>query len=183
MSESMCRLISIVGGLWMPLCFVVFSSFFCLVSIFLFYIFFFFFQAEDGIRDGRVTGVQTCALPILKLAESEKTNIQILKFLSDDPDARIRYAVAYNENATPALLEKLSRDSDWTVRYAVARNLNTPPEILARLTTTLEVEERVRSAALQNPSLPFDIWLDAYDSYDKGISSAARLNPKHAKRA
>src|SRR5690348_17793647 len=27
-------------------------------------IFFFFFQAEDGIRDGRVTGVQTCALPI-----------------------------------------------------------------------------------------------------------------------
>src|SRR5690348_17792012 len=27
-------------------------------------LFFFFFQAEDGIRDGRVTGVQTCALPI-----------------------------------------------------------------------------------------------------------------------
>src|SRR5690348_10734307 len=24
----------------------------------------FFFRAEDGIRDGRVTGVQTCALPI-----------------------------------------------------------------------------------------------------------------------
>src|SRR3712207_1798954 len=27
--------------------------------------FFFFFQAEDGIRDIGVTGVQTCALPIL----------------------------------------------------------------------------------------------------------------------
>src|SRR5690348_18220980 len=27
---------------------------------------FFFFQAEDGIRDGRVTGVQTCALPIFE---------------------------------------------------------------------------------------------------------------------
>src|SRR5690349_23545278 len=27
--------------------------------------FFFFFQAEDGIRDLYVTGVQTCALPIL----------------------------------------------------------------------------------------------------------------------
>src|SRR2546429_7302275 len=26
---------------------------------------FFFFQAEDGIRDVAVTGVQTCALPIL----------------------------------------------------------------------------------------------------------------------
>src|SRR5690348_7887447 len=32
---------------------------------------FFFFQAEDGIRDGRVTGVQTCALPILAGAESK----------------------------------------------------------------------------------------------------------------
>src|SRR2546429_3483843 len=28
------------------------------------YCFFFFFQAEDGIRDVAVTGVQTCALPI-----------------------------------------------------------------------------------------------------------------------
>src|SRR5256885_5741695 len=28
------------------------------------YTFFFFFQAEDGIRDYKVTGVQTCALPI-----------------------------------------------------------------------------------------------------------------------
>src|SRR5690606_39831151 len=27
-------------------------------------VFFFFFQAEDGIRDFHVTGVQTCALPI-----------------------------------------------------------------------------------------------------------------------
>src|SRR5690625_7192099 len=27
----------------------------------------FFFQAEDGIRDGHVTGVQTCALPICGL--------------------------------------------------------------------------------------------------------------------
>src|SRR5437763_14052111 len=30
----------------------------------LWFLFFFFFQAEDGIRDTSVTGVQTCALPI-----------------------------------------------------------------------------------------------------------------------
>src|SRR2546430_4472816 len=30
---------------------------------------FFFFQAEDGIRDLTVTGVQTCALPILNLID------------------------------------------------------------------------------------------------------------------
>src|SRR2546423_4735516 len=29
--------------------------------------YFFFFQAEDGIRDKLVTGVQTCALPILMM--------------------------------------------------------------------------------------------------------------------
>src|SRR5438105_12151306 len=33
------------------------------------FIFFFFFQAEDGIRDPLVTGVQTCALPILLSVE------------------------------------------------------------------------------------------------------------------
>src|SRR6266481_7923709 len=32
-------------------------------------ILFFFFQAEDGIRDGTVTGVQTCALPIYRLRD------------------------------------------------------------------------------------------------------------------
>src|SRR2546426_1662477 len=31
--------------------------------------FFFFFQAEDGIRDYKVTGVQTCALPIFDTME------------------------------------------------------------------------------------------------------------------
>src|SRR5438128_5945684 len=42
-------------------------SFFFLffVFLFIFILFFFFFQAEDGIRDATVTGVQTCALPIL----------------------------------------------------------------------------------------------------------------------
>src|SRR5690348_3723626 len=38
--------------------------FFFLLFFTFFFFFFFFFQAEDGIRDGRVTGVQTCALPI-----------------------------------------------------------------------------------------------------------------------
>ena len=35
------------------------------------WVFFFFFQAEDGIRDRDVTGVQTCALPILGLTAGE----------------------------------------------------------------------------------------------------------------
>src|SRR6266498_4236985 len=35
------------------------------------FVFFFFFQAEDGIRDADVTGVQTCALPILSLNDPQ----------------------------------------------------------------------------------------------------------------
>src|SRR3989442_15859279 len=35
---------------------------------------FFFFQAEDGIRDADVTGVQTCALPIWKRKSKSSCN-------------------------------------------------------------------------------------------------------------
>src|SRR5256885_6055470 len=35
---------------------------------------FFFFQAEDGIRDYKVTGVQTCALPISALWAGNKSS-------------------------------------------------------------------------------------------------------------
>src|SRR5690625_7211475 len=45
-------------------------------------LFFFFFQAEDGIRDGHVTGVQTCALPILVIQQESPD--QLGQF-EDDP--------------------------------------------------------------------------------------------------
>src|SRR5256884_4526874 len=37
--------------------------------------FFFFFQAEDGIRDVAVTGVQTCALPISLWHSNKSSNL------------------------------------------------------------------------------------------------------------
>src|SRR5947209_16014657 len=46
-------------------------SIFCLEVVFCF---FFFFQAEDGIRDIGVTGVQTCALPIWPNGRSRKSS-------------------------------------------------------------------------------------------------------------
>ena len=42
-----------------------------LFFIFVVVVVIFFFQAEDGIRDSPVTGVQTCALPISTVAASE----------------------------------------------------------------------------------------------------------------
>src|SRR5689334_25397183 len=38
---------------------------------------YFFFQAEDGIRDGTVTGVQTCALPISPDSSSDFHGLEL----------------------------------------------------------------------------------------------------------
>src|SRR5699024_12049606 len=47
----------------------------------------FFFQAEDGIRDRNVTGVQTCALPIcLELAEKLAPGHEVAVYTHDDTD-------------------------------------------------------------------------------------------------
>src|SRR5690348_4638915 len=48
---------------------------------------FFFFQAEDGIRDGRVTGVQTCALPIFIMGDCDELLPQYLRFVKGVVDA------------------------------------------------------------------------------------------------
>src|SRR5690625_7844059 len=64
----------------------------------LFFCFFFFFQAEDGIRDGHVTGVQTCALPIsaVNVADISTIDSFCLRFLKKyyyaidlDPNFRV----------------------------------------------------------------------------------------------
>src|SRR5207253_6745404 len=46
-------------------------------------LFCFFFQAEDGIRDGHVTGVQTCALPISILRLRRKSTPLVRKIAAE----------------------------------------------------------------------------------------------------
>src|SRR5256885_8405625 len=50
----------------------------------------FFFQAEDGIRDYKVTGVQTCALPICPAAYATRQQWQhwIAQALAFNPHAK-----------------------------------------------------------------------------------------------
>src|SRR2546430_10946312 len=55
---------------------------------------YFFFQAEDGIRDLTVTGVQTCALPILTIqpgADPEATVAGKLSLHGHSIGARVTY--------------------------------------------------------------------------------------------
>src|SRR5688572_12247507 len=69
--------------------------------------FFFFFQAEDGIRDLTVTGVQTCALPILAVpAEVSLASIPsrvMLKARSREPKTCV-FAVELEPEYTPGWL-------------------------------------------------------------------------------
>src|SRR5256885_12824973 len=100
---------------------------------------FFFFQAEDGIRDYKVTGVQTCALPILTSSGTYTINVyesggpgpKALKILkSTDPttgaktwyylearqaagfDAFLADPTYYSENETTGVLFHIGTDGN-----------------------------------------------------------------------
>src|SRR5690348_17529688 len=82
----------------------------------------FFFQAEDGIRDGRVTGVQTCALPIFaRLRLARDRSERVLVFGDFDADgltglailtiALRRFGVAVEPYVPSRLDEEIGRAS------------------------------------------------------------------------
>src|SRR5688572_10432932 len=90
--------------------------------------FFFFFQAEDGIRDLTVTGVQTCALPILVLhfhgggfiAGSLDTHDSIARYLARHADA-IVIGVGYRlspEHRFPAAVDDAYAAVSWATAHA-----------------------------------------------------------------
>src|SRR5207245_8576944 len=79
---------------------------------------FFFFQAEDGIRDATVTGVQTCALPIYRRAEDVGPSATSLpKPAASSTSSARRWPTYKNVAATKARLrcpttaEKIGRAS------------------------------------------------------------------------
>src|SRR5690625_6861349 len=60
-------------------------------------LFVFFFQAEDGIRDGHVTGVQTCALPICSALERATTDSPAVR-----PASTVRASASITSSSAPA---------------------------------------------------------------------------------
>src|SRR5436309_10989173 len=67
--------------------------------------FFFFFQAEDGIRDFHVTGVQTCALPILVVAVALDLRLGVSSYRSVAADAHNTAYAALRSQPPGRLLE------------------------------------------------------------------------------
>src|SRR3989442_7593028 len=70
-------------------------------------IFFFFFQAEDGIRDADVTGVQTCALPIWVPTDTSPASIPTTSMDSMSLGLMpVRYPLGPGSIATPSRIYK-----------------------------------------------------------------------------
>src|SRR5690606_40930801 len=70
-------------------------------------LFFFFFQAEDGIRDFHVTGVQTCALPIYRARTPDAVWLFADRFLAVDHFQNRTYLLALSErHGTGAAAER-----------------------------------------------------------------------------
>ena len=97
-------------------------SFFFFFCLFLF----FFLQAEDGIRDVAVTGVQTCALPILFTSYEKLEGVKQFNYSSLVSSADIerikqitRDVYGYEAGATPASSpvedEKILVKLDWNI--------------------------------------------------------------------
>src|SRR2546429_9353936 len=124
--------------------------------------FFFFFQAEDGIRDVAVTGVQTCALPISKgiaedfaqdLSDEEK---QVLT-ATQTPTAAVVfgatittaawktkpswYVIASNDRAVPPELQKAEAAA------MKATSITVPSSHVPMLSQPKEVADLIEQAA------------------------------------
>src|SRR2546426_9452791 len=102
--------------------------------------FFFFFQAEDGIRDYKVTGVQTCALPIstAKLQELQKAqggpagkSAQILSPEQQAELERFRKTAAETRLALKDVRKNLRQDAESLVFGPKVANIALMPLLVA----------------------------------------------------
>src|SRR5438034_1869289 len=96
---------------------------------------FFFFQAEDGIRDHCVTGVQTCALPILY---SSRASLTVARFV------RWRPARSARSRSFWSIARFVAMVPSW-ILHTLLHNLHADKRLSAGITwgTIAGVFERV----------------------------------------
>src|SRR5205085_3582012 len=105
-------------------CYLSSTTFFSVpVFVVLCFFFFFFFQAEDGIRDLTVTGVQTCALPILlkrDLLSYVEAIVRVYnQFGRRDNIYKARIKILVHELGAEAFAKEV--DAEWQIGRASCR--------------------------------------------------------------
>src|SRR5260370_3376638 len=81
--------------------------------------FFFFFQAEDGIRDSSVTGVQTCALPISGTPTAAKALVRNLRY----------WNTSATPNVSPRTLQFVLTDGSCGISIPISKTIQLIPSV------------------------------------------------------
>src|SRR5699024_11565389 len=113
---------------------------------------YFFFQAEDGIRDRNVTGVQTCALPIfisfaLEQDPTLKQDANFLQLCQDYGVDSLQYAIEDNEQYQTDLLPMLDK------KASQLRDISKYTDLLSHLLDSFIINDEAENA-ISRPSVP-----------------------------
>src|SRR3989475_7138986 len=113
--------------------------------------FFFFFQAEDGIRDLTVTGVQTCALPISDPEEPQRQESYLRQVVTRAPAniaARLELVdLLLARGAADDAAAQLERSEEHTSELQSQSNLVCRLLLEKKKTTTMLMERTQRRQA------------------------------------
>src|SRR2546423_1866712 len=108
-------------------------------NIIVFVLFFFFFKAEDGIRDKLVTGVQTCALPISFRVRGDVLDV----FPAENSETALRIALLDDEVESLTLFDPLTGHASQRVpRFTVypSSHYVTPRATTLRAIEAIKIE-------------------------------------------
>src|SRR5438034_1394827 len=128
---------------------------------------FFFFQAEDGIRDHCVTGVQTCALPILK------DEAQVAPQVGDRRRAQGREILAVDEHC--AAVGALDRGDQLEERRLAGTGVAGEEKHLPRFDREADQSER-----LESPGIALADLAERDNGHAAGQSRSAETNSSAA---
>src|SRR3712207_6680677 len=110
-------------------------------------VFFFFFQAEDGIRDIGVTGVQTCALPILR-----NPGISPFSLVAGVPFGGLHLATAFSlASKVPLIYLHPRKDGKGNViegNYLPGQTVLVIDDLITGGTSVVETARELRDAGL-----------------------------------
>src|SRR5690349_25077207 len=114
----------------------------------LFLLFFFFFQAEDGIRDLYVTGVQTCALPIFARADQRAgSQLQLYAHPAQSPDVARQGPAGFRS-------EERRVGKECRSRWARSAERDTGPCVVSRMDLAHEVGRDLVYIHVESRAIP-----------------------------